>query len=281
MPDDHVLDIKVGPFLRWTGSKRWFTQEFIDNYLPRDFNSYHEPFLGGGAVFFYLKTLNDKNDRRFYLSDINLELINCYKQIRDDLPSLIRKLRKLKNSESEYYKIRESRPNSDSGKAAKFLYLNRTSFNGIYRVNSLGAYNVPYGYRKNVDLVTKELFESVKCSFSNTIFKQCGFEKTIKSINANDLVFIDPPYTVAHENNGFIEYNQKLFSWKDQLRLKKFVEKIQEKGAYFILTNACHSSIKDLYKNLGRISTVSRLSKVGGRNKTRGEFKEFVIYNTR
>jgi DNA adenine methylase len=266
---------KCKPFLRWTGSKKWLIKDGLTEYLPNRFNNYHECFLGGGSVFFSI----ERNGRAF-LYDINVDLIETYIEIRDNVEIVIKTLKTLKNTEEEFYRIRKSRTNKSHTKAAKFIYLNKCSFNGIYRVNSKGIYNVPYGKRKNVDIVTEENLRSVSKSLQNVIIEAIDFNKTLENINKNDLVFLDPPYTIAHENNGFIEYNQKLFSWDDQERLRDFILAIKNKGAYFILTNASHHSILNLYKGIGKIFIKSRYSKVGGRNKTRGIYNELIICNT-
>lgn len=271
----------VPPFLRWTGSKRWFTKDFISEFLPDKFNNYHEPFLGGGAVYFYLKSNNIDTARRFYLSDSNAELINCFMKVKDDVCQVIHYLSQFKNTEADYYSIRASKPRNSFKQAARFIYLNRTSFNGIYRVNSNGIYNVPYGKRYNADIVTISLLEAVHVLLQATEIRKCNFEMSLENISENDLVFIDPPYTVAHENNGFIEYNQTLFSWDDQLKLKEFVSEVKNRKAFFILTNASHHSLVDLYGDLASVRKLGRLSKVGGRNKTRGTFNELIVYNTK
>ncbi|MEV4887671.1 Dam family site-specific DNA-(adenine-N6)-methyltransferase [Chitinophaga ginsengisegetis] len=272
---------QVNPFLRWTGSKRWLIKDYINDFLPTQFTNYHEPFLGGGAVFFYLKSINYNQEHNYYLSDSNEELINCYIQLRDNIAAVLKHLRNFKNSEIEYYKIRNLSPKSDCKRAARFIYLNRTSFNGIYRVNSQGCYNVPYGHREKVDFVTSEQLNDINNFLQGIVLKHTSFENNISSIHENDLVFIDPPYTVAHENNGFIEYNQRLFSWEDQLKLKEFIREIINRKAYFILTNASHSSIYDLYQDIGSIVKLSRASQVGGRNKTRGIYNELIVCNTK
>ncbi|BAO55012.1 DNA adenine methylase [Nonlabens marinus S1-08] len=244
--------------------------------MPKSYNNYHECFLGSGAVFFSLTP-----KKVSFLSDSNTELIETYLQIRDNLDQVINSLKKLKNTEIDYYNIRAKKYRTPHTRAAKFIYLNRCSFNGIYRVNNRGTYNVPYGKRSNVDILTLPNLKQVSLALKKTIIKSCDFNESIDSINEGDLVFLDPPYTIAHENNGFIEYNQKLFSWDDQLALKEFCMRINELGAYFILTNAYHKSILDLYEGLGEKAKVSRLSQVGGRNKTRRTYNELVVYNTR
>lgn len=266
---------KCKPFLRWTGSKSWLVRDSLKNFLPKEFNNYHECFLGGGSVFFSLT-----HENKSFLYDINEDLIDTYIQIRDNVDLVIKTLKKLKNSEEEFYRIRKAKALTPHTKAAKFIYLNKCSFNGIYRVNSKGIYNVPYGKRKNVDIVSEYNLRMVSKSLKNVNIKAIDFNDSLKFIKKNDLIFLDPPYTIAHENNGFIEYNQNLFAWKDQEKLRDFIKKIIEKEAYFILTNASHSSILELYKGLGKTFMKSRYSKVGGRNKTRGMYNELIICNT-
>lgn len=278
---DKIINKKVSPFLRWTGSKRWLVNNHFNEFLPDTFNNYHELFLGSASVFFHLKNMNSNFDREFYLSDSNEDLINTYIQLRDNPQGVIKFLKRMKNTSDDYYKVRSENPKNKEKRAAHFIYLNKTSFNGIYRVNSNGIYNVPYGKRENVDFINESLLLDVSKKLEKAIINCQCFEKGIENIKPNDLVFLDPPYTVAHENNGFIEYNQKLFSWDDQIKLKSVIEKVEEIGAFFILTNASHISITDLYKNIGLSKKLSRYSQVGGRNKTRGIFNELIIYNTR
>lgn len=268
--------IKASPFLRWTGSKKWLVSGEIDRYLPKSFNNYHEPFLGSAAVFFHLKP-----EKNIFLSDLNEDLINTYLQLRDNVEAVIKHLKTFENSEREYYRIRAMKCRADYARAAKFIYLNRTSFNGIYRVNPSGNYNVPYGRRKKVDVVTEANLRRVNSILQNTSVSHGDFYKTMEFVSPQDLVYLDPPYTIAHENNGFIEYNSKLFSWEDQERLARMALEIDRAGAYFILSNAAHISIRKLYREIGTITSISRYSKVGGRNKTRGVFNELLITNIR
>jgi len=274
MPVDLSEKKAPHPFLRWTGSKNWLIKDGIQNYLPKKFNNYHEPFLGGATLFFYLSP-----SKKSFLSDLNEELILTYTQLRDNVEEVIGSLKRLRNSESEYYRIRKSKPKTDHSKAAKFIFLNRTSFNGIYRVNSKGEYNVPYGKRPNVDTITKDNLRQVSNALRGININHSDFENVLRNVDRGDLVFLDPPYTITHENNGFIEYNKKLFSWEDQERLARTVIEIDKHGAYFILTNACHYTINNLYNGIGNIFKLERYSKVGGRNKTRGMFNELIITN--
>ncbi|HEY6976417.1 MAG TPA: Dam family site-specific DNA-(adenine-N6)-methyltransferase [Chitinophagaceae bacterium] len=278
--DEIIIDLKIKdikkpkPFLRWTGSKSWLVKNILEKYLPNDYNNYHEPFLGGAAVFFHL--LPKKN---VFLYDLNEDLINTYLQLKDNIDEVIQQLKKYHNSKEEYYQARKSGCSDDISKAAKFIYLNRTSFNGIYRVNNLGLYNVPYGKRKNVDIVTEENLRLVNKALQGTNICCSDFSHTLLHVRERDLVYLDPPYTVAHENNGFIEYNSKLFSWDDQKKLSELIKEIDNRGAFFILSNAEHIEIRKLYAGVGKIESVSRYSKVGGRNKTRGIFNEIIITN--
>jgi len=139
---------------------------------------------------------------------------------------------------------------------------------------------VPYGYRKAVDVVTVDKLLNASMFLQGVEICVSDFNQSLTNVVAGDLIFLDPPYTVAHENNGFIEYNQKLFSWEDQIRLRNFIKKIEQRGAYFIMTNASHKSILSLYSNLGSTVVKSRYSQVGGRNKTRGLYNELIVTNT-
>jgi len=265
---------KTLPFLRWAGGKRWLTSQ-IDKYLPsKGFNNYHEPFLGGGAVFFHLKP-----SKQVYLSDLNNELITTYKCIQDKPYELIDELRKLVNTKEKYYQIRESEPSDNLQLAVKFIYLNYTSFNGIYRVNSNGKYNVPYGYRKKYQIDYGNIISASKI-LKDVVLNDYDFEQIIPKVNKGDLVFLDPPYTVAHNNNGFVLYNQKIFSLEDQYRLARTINRIKEKGAYYVLTNADHQQIRKIFNNGDKVFRVFRNSNVGGKEARRGRFSELIITNT-
>ncbi len=261
------------PFLRWAGGKKWLIKD-IDKFLPSEnFNNYHELFLGGGALFFYLQPKETA-----YLNDFNSELIETYTLIQNDVESVITYLNSFKNTEDFYYRTRCQKFKIPAKRAARFIYLNQTSFNGIYRVNLNGEYNVPFGYRTK-SFLDEDNLRSVSSSLKNVIFSSTDFAVCISNIRKGDLVFLDPPYTVAHNDNGFIKYNQKIFSLDDQYRLAKTIERIKEIGAYYILTNACHGTIKKIFDNGDRIVKMSRASLIGGKKAKRGKYAELVITN--
>ncbi|WP_299681991.1 Dam family site-specific DNA-(adenine-N6)-methyltransferase [uncultured Dokdonia sp.] len=264
---------KIKPFLRWAGGKTWLLK-YIDDFLPGNiYNNYHEPFLGGGAIFFHLQPNTS------ILSDLNPELIESYIQVRDNVEELIKILESYKNDKDFYYKLRNSSPRKAATKAARFIYLNKTSFNGIFRVNLKGEYNVPYGYKKNYN-VDPENMRNVSKILKNAKIINQDFEKSLDSIKPKDLIFLDPPYTVTHNDNGFIKYNAKLFNEESQLRLAKYIDKIEEIGAYYILTNAAHKWVHKVFKrDSNKIYTLNRISIIGGINAVRGNYEEYLISN--
>lgn len=270
--DTRFVDCK--PFLRWAGGKTWLTSKISDFLPPSGFNSYHEPFLGGGSIFFKLQPANA------YLSDLNEELISTYIQVRDNVEDVLHFLKKFKNTEDEYYKVRAQKFRSESKKAARFIYLNQTSFNGIYRVNLQGQYNVPFGHRNKNFYNPSNLIQASKM-LESTKLRHLDFEDTLRFVKKGDLVFLDPPYTVTHNNNGFIRYNSKLFNESSQQRLSSYIDSLLEIGAYYILTNAAHKWIKKTFdKPSAKVLALSRLSCIGGNHAKRGHFEEYIFTNT-
>ena len=260
------------PFLRWAGGKNWFVNHYINLIKNIDINHYHEPFLGGASVFF-----STNHSLKSYLSDINGDLINTYICIRDNPRDVISKLETFQNTEADYYNIRSLKTNDPTIQAARFIFLNQTSYNGIYRVNKNGDYNVPYGKRTWKLDKNKLMVASLK--LKNTNIKQGDFDCNKYIIKPHDLIFLDPPYTVSHNNNGFIEYNQVHFSLEDQYRLSKFIDYIKHKDAYYILTNAAHQTIAEIFEKGDRRLELNRKSLVGGKNATRQDVQEFVFTN--
>lgn len=265
------------PFLRWAGGKNWFLKE-IENFIPQTIENYYEPFLGGGSVFLYLKSKGLLNNK-CYLSDSNADLINTYKTIKKNLPELLLALKEFQNTEDYYYSIRNKSFDNNIENAAKFIFLNRTSFNGIYRVNKNGIYNVPYGKRNLKEIIDEDNLFKISKNLKKCYFSVGDFKKIKSKIRENDFVFFDPPYTVAHENNGFIHYNQSLFSWENQIQLANLIDEINLMNANYLVTNAAHKSIYELYELKGNLITLSRSSTIGGLGAKRANYNEIILKN--
>lgn len=260
------------PFLRWAGGKRWLVPQILDLVGGSPVKRYHEPFMGGGSVFFSLAI-----GEKAFLSDLNDDLMEVYRQVRDYPAAVAECLSSFRNTSAEYYAARASSPTQATHRAARFIFLNHTSYNGIFRVNLKGEYNVPFGSRKNVNMPDQISLARASKQLQGAVLLGRDFDLALADVQEGDLVFLDPPYTVAHNNNGFVKYNQHLFSFEDQERLAEAIERVKNLGADFILTNAAHSSIDKLFSPLGQKLTVSRRNSVGGKNAARGSAEEFIF----
>jgi DNA adenine methylase len=261
----------IAPFLRWAGGKRWLTQNY-DNLFPSAFNDYYEPFLGGGAVFFHIRPKSG------ILSDANEELINCYQAIQSNWEKLFFHINRHEQSHCKdyYYMIRSSSFSDPYERAARFLYLNRTCWNGLYRVNRNGGFNVPIGSKRRVLLDTDD-FQNVSECLKGMQITHSDFEKVLDSAQRNDFIFIDPPYTVTHNFNGFFEYNEHLFSWDDQIRLKDAIVRAVQREAKVLVLNAYHPLVLELYEGVGEHIQLKRTSLISGRTSGRGAYEELAV----
>ncbi|MEU8391415.1 Dam family site-specific DNA-(adenine-N6)-methyltransferase [Micromonospora sp. NPDC048843] len=272
---DPSVSRTVRPFLRWVGGKRWLIPQLSELIGDLKFRAYHEPFLGGASAFFGLLPAGPS-----FLSDLNSELIHTYATVRDDPAGVSRALKRHRNTEEYYYCLRAAQPRVDSTKAARFIFLNHTSYNGVYRVNRQGGYNVPFGRRDGIPrLPSEEDLEAAASRLQGVTLSSTDFAQCIDNINEGDLVFLDPPYTVAHNHNGFVKYNQKLFSWEDQVRLSELVSEIRNRGAFYILTNAAHLSVAELFEKGDRRIETSRRNAIGGLSASRGTAIEYLFTN--
>ncbi|TWU25327.1 Modification methylase DpnIIA [Novipirellula galeiformis] len=262
---------RIRPFIKWAGGKRWMIDHHSDLF-DVDFDRLVEPFLGSGAVFFGLAP------KRALLADSNPQLIETYMALRDDWKSVRRNLiRHQQNHCTDYYyRMRSFTGRTPATRAARFIYLNRTCWNGLYRVNQKGHFNVPIGTRDTV-LFDSDDFESVSRRLSGVKIATANYSETMKKTRKGDFVFVDPPYTVKHNTNGFIKYNESLFSWEDQEKLRDAVSEAVCRGAKVLVTNAYHKSVLKLYRNMGTIRRLSRMSSIAGASKSRGQFDEMVV----
>lgn len=264
---------QIEPILKWAGGKRWLCSRF-PQLFETEYERYVEPFLGGAAAFFALQP------KLALLSDLNSELIATYRAICTEPNEVYSKLRvhqsKHLEYEDYYYKIRSSNPVTPASCAAKFIYLNRTCFNGLYRVNLRGEFNVPKGTKDSVILRTDD-FERVSSALDRATLINADFEDVLDQCVAGDFAFIDPPYTAKHNANGFLKYNEKIFSWEDQRRLAACVRRFKARGGKALITNAAHQSVIELYQDVGDISQVSRASVIASETKRRGNIEELVV----
>jgi DNA adenine methylase len=267
-----TASLKISPFLKWAGGKRWLVERY-PQIFPNSFSNYYEPFLGSGAVFFHLKP------KAGLLSDVNSELINTYRSLKRSPNSISTKLSDYQDSHSKkfYYSTRNKIEDVNSDRAARFLYLNRTCWNGLYRENKKGEFNVPKGTKDKILLPTDN-FKQISKLLKGIQLKCQDFELTINLTQENDFIFVDPPYTVSHNNNGFIKYNQTLFSWEDQIRLKHCLDKANQRGVKFLVTNASHACIKTLYKGY-RQTNLKRASVLAASQENRKQTEELIITN--
>lgn len=270
--EESILQSEAKPFLRWAGGKGWAVRHVLNIVRNLDYNNYHEPFLGGGAMFFALQP------NVAFLSDVNPRLVQTYRTLKENQESVITALLNFPIGKEDYYTIRRTKFEHEFERAAQFIYLNQLCFNGLYRVNRKGEFNVPYGNRESHNFNLPNL-RAVAQSLKNTEIYHRDFEASLVDVSPGDLVFLDPPYTVSHNTNGFIEYNEKLFSMADQERLSKFIAEVARRNAYFILTNAAHETIRDMFGSLGDIYEFSRPSLIAARNANRGRYAELFITN--
>lgn len=261
---------KPKPFLKWAGGKRALLPE-IKKRMPESYNKYYEPFVGAGALFF------SEIPKPAILSDKNKELINCYKQVKKNPHEVIEALKPMKYNETLYYEIRGQQPKDPVNKAARFIYLNRCCWNGLWRVNSKGKFNVPIGrYKKPHRIYDEDVLISASNALENTRLLTGDFVAKSRDAQFGDFVYFDPPYTVKHGNNGFLSYNEKNFSWKGQEKLAKHAKELADRGVKVMISNADALEIKALYDEF-EIDPVSRTSTISGDKEKRGKVSELII----
>lgn len=261
------------PFLKWAGGKRWLANGFADLF-PKFEGRHIEPFAGSAAVFFSLRP------QRAVLSDLNGRLIETYTAIKEQPTSFEAHFRRFADQHCKdfYYRTRGAKFRSSSKRAAQFLYLNRVCFNGIYRENLRGEFNVPIGSKTKALLETDD-FHGVSAMLKDVTLLHQDFEKTIDDAVADDFVYVDPPYTTKHNMNGFVKYNQHIFSWEDQIRLAESVERAVSRGARVVVSNADHGDVRSLYSGFLKIRSVSRNNVIASKSAHRGTITEMVATN--
>jgi DNA adenine methylase len=260
------------PLLKWPGGKRALLKHILPLF-PQSFGTYYEPFIGGGAVFFRLQP------NGAVLSDKNCELINCYVSVRDRPAEVISYLADMPNTNEDYFRIRRMEPSDSVERAARLIYLTTLSFNGIHRVNLKGKFNVPYGGKTHLRPSDPDKINAASTALSQAVLLCADFEESLSQASEGDLVYLDPPYTVAHSNNGFVKYNDKIFSWQDQIRLARVAETLAQKGCHVFVSNADHPTIRALYHGFKR-QIIKRASVMAASSEFRREITECVFFSS-
>jgi len=252
----HLVDLRdCYPFVKWAGGKSQLLSE-LDSMIPSEFNRYFEPFLGGGAMFFHL--ISSKNIRfTAYLSDINKDLITAYKVVRNDVGELIELLKKHqgeynKNPFEYYYKLRdEIKPVTDIDRTARFIALNKTCFNGLYRVNRSGIFNVPMGRYKNPLICDSHNLENISKAlrYSRASIRVSDYKNALVEAEEDDFIYLDPPYHPTSSTANFTSYSDNGFGDDNQLELSKIFVKLDDAKCKVLLSNSDTPFIRKLYSD--------------------------------
>ncbi|MGM9835008.1 MAG: DNA adenine methylase [Bacilli bacterium] len=276
-------NLLIQPFLKWAGGKRQLIPQ-MEKYLKKiKYTSYYEPFIGGGSILFYLQPNNA------VVNDYNRDLIECYKCIKYNYDELISKLEEYedKNNEDDFYKIREFDRKEEYEswtpveKSARLIYLNRTCYNGLFRLNSSGQFNTPFGKYKNPNICNKPVLKALHEYFVNNDieFRHGDFEECCNDVPKGSLVYFDPPYDQFDDQVNFVGYTENGFTKKDQKRLKELCDGLIQKGCTVIISNSSTPFIKELYsdKNKYTIHTLMAKRNINSNAKKRGEIQEVLI----
>ena len=259
------------PFLKWAGGKSRLISQY-HRYFPKDFNTYYEPFLGGGAVFFHLQ------HHPAVLSDINPELINVYRCVRDQVKNLIALLaeHQRKHNKDYYYWMRSDVGRTKIEKAARLIYLNKTCFNGLYRENSKGEFNVPIGKYNNPKICDPDLLYSASAALKSAEIKVRSFDKVLKYAKKDDFVYFDPPYYPLSSTSNFTAYNRDFFSKEDQIKLRDVFAELASRGVKVMLSNSDCELIRELYRNFD-IREISASRAINSNGNKRGKIAELLV----
>lgn len=271
------LKSETYPIVKWVGGKRQLMFELIKN-MPKSYNRYFEPFIGGGALFFELQP------EQAYISDMNEELINLYSVVRDYVYELIKDLSKHEVSKEYFLEIRnidrteQYTELSDVERASRFIYLNRTCFNGMYRVNSQGQFNVPFGHYKNPRIIDENNLLNCSELLKKTEIKCADFSEILTKVKKGDLVYFDPPYVPLNETSSFTSYTKDGFDINMQFKLRDVCDELDNKGVKFMLSNSDTKLVNELYVNY-EIKKVFASRQINANADGRGKITEVLVRN--
>lgn len=261
------------PFLKWAGGKTQLFEQ-LQPFVPEKFRTYHEPFLGGGAVFFALRP------PRAQLSDVNDELVTCYQAVRDRVDELVTALQAHTYERDHFYKVRSLDPETlpVAERAARTIFLNKTGFNGLYRVNSSGGFNVPFGRFRNPTICNEENLRACSDSLQNVVIETRDFTCILEAAQEGDFAYLDPPYVPLSETAHFTSYIRGGFGWPEQERLAGVVKELTKRRVKVMLSNSDVPTLRELYADY-RIETVAATRRINSRVDSRGAVPEIVVLN--
>jgi DNA adenine methylase len=260
------------PFLKWAGGKTRLIAQY-KQYFPQQYQTYYEPFLGGGAIFFHLHPTTAR------LTDINGELITTYRCVRDHVEELIALLQEhqKKHNKEYYYDLRDYTQGSELEKAARLLYLNKTCFNGLYRVNSQGKFNVPLGRYKNPNICPQDILRAASAALTGAEIEQADFTNILNyATSSDDFVYFDPPYYPISETSYFTAYSNSCFGETQQLQLKDIFQELAQRGVKVMLSNSDCEFIREIYAGF-HIETILAPRSINSNAKKRGQITEVLI----
>ena len=264
------------PFLKWAGGKRALVPEILER-LPEGINTYYEPFLGGGAVFFALAARSAF--KRAVICDRNRDLIDAYLGVRDDVDGVIARLARLRHDNRTYYRLRSQDPAklNRTQRSARIIYLNRTCYNGLYRVNRAGRFNVPFGRYKNPRILDRDNLWAVSRTLQKTsIAESRDFEALVEKAEPGDAVYFDPPYAPVSSTASFTAYDSLPFGDDEQERLAKVLRQLQRRGVYALLSNSDVPLTRRLYKRYA-CDSVQVHRRINSRADRRGPVSELLV----
>lgn len=265
------------PIVKWVGGKRQLMFELLKN-MPENYNRYFEPFIGGGALFFELQP------EGAYISDMNGELINLYNVVKNNVYELIDELKKHEISKEYFMNIRNIDRTkkyekwSDIQKASRFIYLNRTCFNGMYRVNSKGEFNVPFGNYKNPRIIDEHNLINCSNLLQKTEIRNTDFSEILKYAQKGDFVYFDPPYVPLNETSSFTSYTKEGFDLDMQFKLRDVCDELDSMGVNFMLSNSDTKFVNELYENYN-IKKVFASRQINANPSGRGKITEVLVKN--
>lgn len=264
------------PFLKWAGGKGRLLNQYAELF-PSKIGNYHEPFLGSGAVFFFLRS---RISGRIHLSDRIEELILTYRAVRDEVEGVVKRLKKHVYDRDYYYRIRAQNPArlSPAGLAARFIYLNRAGFNGLYRVNRKGKFNVPFGRYVNPTICDEEVLRNASELLTNAEIEKCSFVDFSKSVKRGDFVYLDPPYHPISKTSNFTSYTPDAFGEDEQRLLANVCRALHDRGVRFMLSNSDTSFVRGIYQGF-EIQRVYAPRAINASPNGRGKISEVVVRN--